>query len=92
MEAGLQHRGELPGEEHQRRQAHTSRDAPERMLERLAERRGAWRIRGAQGDDELSAVPEPLHQLGLVLRLLPAPADGAGAIHDLVLENGHRYS
>src|SRR2546427_115204 len=92
VEAGLQHGGELPGEEHQRREADTPRDSPERPLEDLTERRGARSIGGADRDDELPAVPEPLHQLRRVLRLLPAPADGAGAIHDLVLENRHRYS
>src|SRR5206468_9184563 len=92
MEAGLQHGGELAGEEHQRGETDTPTDAPERPLEHLAKRGGAGSIGSAEGDDELSAVSELLQQLRRVLRLLSAPANGAGGIHDLVLEDRHRYS
>src|SRR3989442_4392116 len=92
METGLQHGGELAGEEHQRGEADTPTDAPERPLEHLAKGGSAGTIGSTEGDDELSAVSELLQQLRRVLRLLSAPADGAGGIHDLVLEDRHRYS
>src|SRR5256712_13143999 len=92
MEAGLQHGGELAGEEPQRGEADTPPDAPERTLEHLAKRGGAGSIGSAEGDDELSAASELLQKLRRVLGLLSAPADGAGGIHDLVLEDRHRYS
>ncbi len=60
MEAGLQHGGELAGEEHQRGEADMPPDAPERPLEHLAKRGGAGSIGSAEGDDELSAVSELL--------------------------------
>src|SRR5207245_1044345 len=92
MEAGLQHGGKLAGEEHQRAQADTPTEAPERPLEHLAKGGGAGSIGSTEGDNELSAVSELLEQLRRVLRLLSASADDAGGIHDLVLEDRHRYS
>ena len=60
MEAGLQHGGELAGEEHERGEADTPTETPERLLEHLAKRGGAGSIGSAEGDDELSAVSELL--------------------------------
>src|SRR5207245_5867417 len=90
MEAGLQHGGELAGEEHQRVEADTPPGAPERLLEHLPTRRSAGSIRSAEGNDELSAVSELLWPLRRGFRLLSATAAGAGRIHAPVLRDRQR--
>jgi hypothetical protein len=93
VETGFEHGRELSGEEHQRVELDASPEALQRALKHQAQRRRAGSVHcGPHRDDELPALAQELHQLGLVLRLLPATRDGASAIHDLVFEDWHRYS